>query len=135
MELKGTVIEILPEQTGQGKNGPWRKNRFILEIPGNYPKKVAIDVWGDKFDDFAIAVNQELTVGIEIESRQWQDKWFTDVKAWKVTKEGNSASAPTVAAPLPDNPAPSSDPFTSSPPDNSSVPAGKEPDYDDDLPF
>ncbi len=52
MEISGNVISILPEVTGQGKNGTWRKQEFILETDGQYPKKVCIAMWGDKIDQF-----------------------------------------------------------------------------------
>jgi len=34
MEIQGKIIQVLPEQTGQGKNGPWKKNRFVVETQG-----------------------------------------------------------------------------------------------------
>ncbi|MEX0771875.1 MAG: DUF3127 domain-containing protein [Balneolales bacterium] len=91
MELKGKIFKVLTEQTGTGKNGPWRKQDFILETEGQYSKKVCITMWGDKIDQFAIKEGESLTAHINIESREYRDKWFTDVKAWKVEKSGGSA--------------------------------------------
>jgi len=125
MEIKGKVIQILPEQTGEGKNGKWRKNRFVIETQDQYPKKIAIDVWGDKWDNFQVAVGEEINVGFDVESREWQGKWFTDVKAWKVEKLGGAVSPPPVAE----------DTGFTSPPPVHDAPAGQEPDFDDDLPF
>ncbi len=132
MQLTGKVIQILPEQTGEGKNGPWRKNRFVIEVPGQYPKKVAIDVWGEKWDGFNLSVNEEVTAFIDIESRQWQDKWFTDVKAWKVEK-GASASASHAGENTGLEPVGQSAPLPEPP--KFDAPAGEEPAFEDDLPF
>jgi len=29
MELKGKIIQLLPEQSGEGKNGKWRKREYV----------------------------------------------------------------------------------------------------------
>ena len=43
MQINGKLINLLPLQTGQGKNGnEWKKQEFILETSGQYPKKVCI---------------------------------------------------------------------------------------------
>ena len=93
MELTGTVIALLPEVTGQGKNGMWRKQEFILEIPSQYPKKVCISLWGDKIDQAGLQVNDSVTASIDVESREYNSRWYTEVKAWKVDKAGGSSNA------------------------------------------
>ncbi|MCL7968080.1 MAG: DUF3127 domain-containing protein, partial [marine benthic group bacterium] len=47
LKITGRVVEILEEQSGEGKNGPWRKREFILETEENYPAKVCLVQWGD----------------------------------------------------------------------------------------
>ena len=109
MEIVGKVISLLPLQKGQGKNGEWKKQEFILETEGQYPKKVCISVWGDKVDQFRITEGEKLTASIEVESREFNGRWYTDVKAWRVVK-GAGAAAETAQvpnAPLP--PAPEDD--------------------------
>ena len=93
MELSGTVIALLPEVTGQGKNGMWRKQEFILEIPSQYPKKVCISLWGDKIDQADLNVNDSVTASIDVESREYNSRWYTEVKAWKIDKNGATASS------------------------------------------
>jgi hypothetical protein len=96
MELTGTVIALLPEVSGQGKNGTWRKQEFILEIPSQYPKKVCISLWGDKIDQAGLQVNDAVTASIDVESREYNNRWYTEVKAWKLDKAGsNSGGAPS----------------------------------------
>lgn len=93
MEITGKIINILPEETGQGKNGPWKKQNFILETKEQYPKKVCIAVWGDKVDLKSFGINENVTVGINIESREFNGKWFTDIKAWRVMKAASASPA------------------------------------------
>lgn len=86
LKLKGKVTQILEEQSGKGKNGPWRKQDFILETKEKYPKQVCITQWGDKIDMFDIEEGEELTVFFNIQSREYKGNWYTDVKAWKVER-------------------------------------------------
>lgn len=93
MEIEGKVIQLLPMQSGQGKNGTWRKQEFVIETGGNYPKKVVVALWGDKIDQANVRPGEEVVASIELESREFNNRWYTDVKAWKVVKKG-SAGAP-----------------------------------------
>ncbi|MCU0387762.1 MAG: DUF3127 domain-containing protein [Chitinophagaceae bacterium] len=84
MEITGTLHQIFEPITGQGRNGTWKKQEFLLETPGQYPKKVLISVWGDKINLSSFKPGTQVTVGIDVESREYNGKWYTDVKAWKV---------------------------------------------------
>ncbi|AGA77167.1 DUF3127 domain-containing protein [Echinicola vietnamensis] len=104
MEINGKIIQVLPEQSGNGRNGTWRKQDFILETEGQYPKKVCLTVWGDKIDQFGMQQGDTVKAGIEIESREYNSRWYTDVKVWRVDKQGGSpagnqgqSSAPEVS--------------------------------------
>lgn len=99
MELSGTVITILPEVTGQGKNGTWRKQEFILEVPSQYPRKVCISTWGDKIDQNALQIGDSVTASIDVESREYNGRWYTEVKAWKVDKNGSAGAVSDSSAP------------------------------------
>ena len=59
MELTGKIIEILKEQKGESARGHWRKQEYVLETGGQYPKKVCFMVWGEKISDFAIKEGEE----------------------------------------------------------------------------
>ncbi|MEE4177837.1 MAG: DUF3127 domain-containing protein [Bacteroides sp.] len=107
MEITGKVVEILTEQSGQGRNGIWRRQEFILEVPGQYPRKVCIALWGDKIDQVALKTGEEVTASIDIESREYNGKWFTSVKAWKVDK----VQAATGSNEAPDFPPPGEPPL------------------------
>jgi hypothetical protein len=88
--ITGRVTQILEEQSGTSKNGPWRKQDFILETEDKYPKPVCITQWGDDIDSFAIKEGDRLTAHVDIQSREYNGRWYTDVKAWRVTKEGDA---------------------------------------------
>jgi hypothetical protein len=95
MEIKGKVIQLLPLQSGMGKKGEWKKQEFIVEMPGQYPKKVCLSCWGDKIDQFRVTVGDMVTVSVDLESREYNGRWFTEARAWKISKtNGGSESAP-----------------------------------------
>jgi hypothetical protein len=71
LELTGKITQVLPEKSGTSARGPWRKQEYIIEIPGDYPKQVCFMVWGDRIDQFGIRAGQELTVSIDLESREY----------------------------------------------------------------
>lgn len=84
MEIKGNVVKVLQKQTGEGKNGTWVKRSFIIETEGQYPKKVQISSFGDKLNVGLIKEGNILNVSIELESREYNGRWYTDVRAWKI---------------------------------------------------
>ena len=102
MEITGTIVQILPEVGGTGKTGnPWRKQDYILETKDQYPKKICFNAWGDKIDQFALQAGDEATVSFDIESKEYNGRWFTEVKAWGVRKgapipQGENSSIPPV---------------------------------------
>lgn len=88
MEITGTLVQINEPITGNGKNGMWKKQEFIIETPGQYPKKVMITAWGDKLNLTSFAPGSQVTVGFDLESREYNGRWYTDVKAWKIAAGG-----------------------------------------------
>jgi len=92
MEIAGVVVNLLPLQTGQGKNGTWKKQEFILETPGQYPKKVCVSLWGEKADETKLSIGDKITASINVESREYNGRWYTEVRAWKIAKQSGGGS-------------------------------------------
>lgn len=87
MDLSGKIISQLSEVGGNSKSGnAWRKQEYILETGGQYPKKVCVSIWGDKIDQFGLKVGEQVTLGIDVESREYNGRWYTEVKAYKVDR-------------------------------------------------
>lgn len=100
MELIGKIVQVLPLQSGTSKAGnPWQKQEYILETLGTqYPRKVCFNLFGDNVNKFPLQVGQEVTVSIDVESREFNGRWYTDVRAWNVVQ---GIQLPGVAAPAP----------------------------------
>jgi hypothetical protein len=100
MEITGKLIEKLPQQTGQGKNGAWVKQEFILETSDQYPRKVCIALWGERARDIdSVQIGEAIKASINVESREFNNKWYTDVKAWRIEKMGSSSTPSSTDAP------------------------------------
>ena len=77
MNIKGKIVQIVDEQSGESAKGPWRKQEYILETDGQYPKQICFMVWNDKIDEFAIKENESVDVSIDLESREYNGRWYT----------------------------------------------------------
>jgi hypothetical protein len=102
MEISGKIIAVLPMATGEGKNGQWRSQDYVLETGDQYPKKVCFNFFGDKIEQFPLAIDDVVKVSFDIESREYNGRWYTTVRAWKAEKNA-SADAPAgsvVASPV-----------------------------------
>jgi len=96
MDIQGKLIALLPEQKGTSAKGEWKKQDAIIETAETYPKKVCISFWGDKTDELKIVKEGALIkVHFNLESREYNGRWYTDVKAWKIEPgDGGVSSAP-----------------------------------------
>jgi len=97
-ELNGKIIAVLPVQTGEGKNGTWKSQDYVIETGGQYPKKVCFNLFGDSIEKFNVGIDDELKVSYDLESREYNGRWFTSVRAWKVEKEVSRGAASSQVA-------------------------------------
>ena len=91
MELTGKIIKVLPLQSGSGKNGVWKKQEFVIETNDKIARKVCFSLWGDKIDQYSLSEGDPLELSFDIESREFNGRWYTEVKAWKVVKKGTNS--------------------------------------------
>ena len=86
MEFTGKIIAILPPRGGVSKTSgnEWKSQEYVIENHDQYPRKMCFDVFGaDKIEQFNIQMGEELTVSFDIDARQWNDRWFNSIRAWK----------------------------------------------------
>lgn len=84
MEITGKIIVALPEQTGVSKAGnSWKKKEYVLETQETYPRKVHFDLFGDKADKYPLSVGQTIRLSFDIESREYNGRWFTSIRGWQ----------------------------------------------------
>lgn len=127
MEITGKIIAVLPERGGISKTGnEWKMQEYVLETHEQYPRKMCFNVFGaDKIAQFNIQAGEEMTVSFDINAREYNGRWYNDIRAWKVER-GVAPAAPTAA------------PYEAAPQVN--APKVSAPDFSaqnetDDLPF
>ena len=106
MELTIKVTKILDPVSGvSSRNGEqWVKNAFVGTTQGEYPKTICFTVMGqERWDKMAIKVGDSYSVSFDVESREWNGKYFTDLSAWKAVNldAGQSAQTQQPAAQAP----------------------------------
>ncbi|MEI6123819.1 MAG: DUF3127 domain-containing protein [Bacteroidota bacterium] len=83
MDITGKIIEVLPTQTGNSQKGEWKKQLFILETNDQFPKTVCFENWNDKID-LSIDTSNVVKVYFDLDSREYNGKWYTNIRAWKM---------------------------------------------------
>jgi|SRR6185437_8829765 len=122
LEITGRIVKILPAQTGAGKNGNWVKQEFVIETSEQYPKKICCSAWGDKADALkSYTTGDVVKVSFNLESREYNERWYTDIRAWKI-EGGASATSSSSSSQGRKNSSEEGDPFA-------------ETQGEDDLPF
>ena len=129
MELKGKLVLILPPVTGQGRNGEWKRQEFVIEQEGSFSRKACISTWGDKVNVDELKTGSMLNVFVDIESREFQSKWYTSLTAWKVEvlEDGSGSQTPSSSQSI--------EPSPFDPPTQVYREEGSEEEPKDDLPF
>lgn len=94
IEITGKIVNVLPTQSGQGKNGEWIKNSFVIEWQDNgYKQLLCLEVVGaDKFEKMknAVKVGYEVLCKFSVSSREYNGKYYTTASCWYCANIGNS---------------------------------------------
>ena len=105
MEIIGKVVRLGTLTEGTSARGPWRKQELIIETEEQYPRTVCLICWTNQIDEIQkFAPGQTIKAQIEIWSREFNGKWYTDVRVWRFDPVGAAAPQP-VAQPQPVQPA------------------------------
>ena len=103
MEITGKIIAVLPERGGVSKTGnEWKMQEYVLETHEQFPKKLCFNVFGaDKIAQFNIQAGDELTVSFDINAREYNGRWYNDIRAWRVERGAAPAvsDTPVINAP------------------------------------
>ena len=88
MEFTGRIIKVLEARGGVSNRtgNPWKMQDFVIEeTVGQFPKRMVFNVFGeDNLTRFNIQEGQELTVSFDINAREYNGRWYNDVRVWNV---------------------------------------------------
>ena len=103
MEITGKIIAVLPERSGVAKSGnEWKSQEYVIETQEQYPKKCCFNVFGaDKISEMNIQAGEVVTIHINIDAREYNGKYYNDIRAWRVERGTAPAAAdiPVIDAP------------------------------------
>ena len=89
MDLTGKVIAVLQPKSGvSAKSGnQWMSQDYVIEIPGQYPKKCVFTIFGqDRIQQFNLQMGETVTVSIDIDAHEYNGRWFNEVRAFNVVR-------------------------------------------------
>lgn len=101
MELQGKVIFIAERRSGVSKTtgNPWMTQDYVIETHEQYPKKMMFNVFGeDKIKQFNIQMGEEINVFFDINAREYQGKYFNDIRAWRIDRVDPNNPMPAAPA-------------------------------------
>jgi len=110
VNLTGKLLQKLAPQTGKSARGEWKRQDFIVETQEKFPKKVCLSNWNDKVDLDGAREGDLLSIDINIESREYNGRWYTDVKPWRMSLANGGGSASQGNTPPPPDMIPPSAP-------------------------
>lgn len=132
MELTGTIIAIMPAKSGvSARTGnPWMTQEYVIEVPGQYPKKCAFSIFGeDRIKQFNLQPGeQNVTVQFDIDAREYNGRYYNDIRCYNVLRAGQQ-QADMFSGQGAQQQAPAQNPFPPATQD------GQGGDNTDDLPF
>lgn len=140
MEIVGKIIQVLPLQSGTSSRtgNSWQVQSYVLETQEQYPRKVCFEIFGeDKIKNNPCNIDDLVTVSFDIESREFNGRWYTSIRAWRV-QQGDMTSAQSAAQATPQPAAPAAAPAAApqpAPVANTQVFDASADDESGDLPF
>ena len=133
MEFEGVVYKIMPPVKGTSARGEWQRQEVIFDLPSEFSRKVCVIFFNKESEVARLREGATYTVSFNLESREYNGSWYTDVRAWRVqSKDEQSAPAPAYGAPAPAAPSADLPPLGGEEPSYAGSPAAQEV---DDLPF
>ncbi|MFV0345211.1 MAG: DUF3127 domain-containing protein [Bacteroidales bacterium] len=104
LSVKGKITQLLTEQSGTSKAGKeWKKQEFVIESDEQFPKSICFTLFGDKTALVAeVAIGDIVEVFFNLESREFNGKWYHNINAWRIEKMGaNTNTTGDNTAPFP----------------------------------
>jgi hypothetical protein len=91
MEFKGRIDRVFAVQSGTSQRGnEWKKQEFVFEYfeheTDRYSDKVVLSLQGDRIAEKDLHEGDECVIGFGHSVREWQGKWYNELRVYKVEK-------------------------------------------------
>jgi hypothetical protein len=102
MELTGKIIAVMEPRSGVSTRtgNSWMTQEYVIEVPGQYPKRCLFNLFGeDRIKQFNIQMGEEITISFDIDAREYNGRWYNDIRAYNVSRGAAPVAAPVAGAP------------------------------------
>jgi len=143
MDLTGKIIAVLPASSGtsQRTGNAWMSQDYVIEVPGQYPRRMVFRVFGeDRIKQFNIQTAEDVTVQFDIDAHEYNGRWFNDIRAYNIIRGPIAQTVPAATPAAGAQPAAAAAPQAPFPPqqpagDPFAQGQGAAGESTDDLPF
>ena len=97
MELTGNVIAIMQANSGvsQRTGNAWMNQEYVIEVPGQYPKKCVFKVSGEaRIKQFNIQMGETITIQFDIDAHEYNGKYYPEITCYNVIRQGQQQAVP-----------------------------------------
>lgn len=114
MDITGRIIAVMEKRSGQSQRSGnvWASQDYVIETHEQYPRRCLFNVFGeDKINEYNLQIGSEVTVSFDINAREYNGRWYNDIRAWRVVPAAQAAApaapeavpfaAPETAIPAP----------------------------------
>ena len=105
MEFEGTVYRIMPATQGESARGAWQRQDVVFDYNdggGNFTRKICVTFFNRPEDVAKLREGATYQVSVNIESREYSGRWYTDIRAWRLQPKQADAPAAAPVPPMPD---------------------------------
>lgn len=94
MDFELTVNTVLPLVTGTSARGEWKKQEVVFDLPGEFNRKLCVGFWNDRAPEAAaLRPGDRVALSVNVESREYNGRWYTEARAWRMTRLDANAQA------------------------------------------
>ncbi len=101
MEFEGKLIQMLPPTSGTSARGPWQRQDVIFEMTQEFSRKICVTFFNKPDEVSRLRVGESYQVSVNVESREFNGRWYTDVRAWRIQPKQQEVAAAPMPADLP----------------------------------
>ena len=92
IQLIGTIVRVLPMQSGTKRDGgEWQKQDYLLSVEGErYDNKVCFQIFGaEKIARIGLKENERVRVHLEIRANEYNGRFYNSIDCWKVDRNSD----------------------------------------------
>ena len=82
MEFEGVVYKIMPVTRGTSARGEWQRQDVVFDYNdgGQFSRKICVTFFNKESDVAKLREGETFLVSVNIESREYNGRWYTDIR-------------------------------------------------------